>query len=37
MLRLLALSLLALAAPHAAAEQVHPCRADNPFRYDDPI
>ena len=30
MLRLLALSLLALAAPQAAAEQVHPCQAENP-------
>ena len=30
MLRLLALSLLALAAPQAAAEQVHPCQAQTP-------
>ena len=30
MLRLLALSLLALAAPQAAAEQVHPCQAETP-------
>ena len=30
MLRLLALSLLALAAPPAAAEQVHPCQAQTP-------
>lgn len=37
MLRFLALSLLALATPCAAAEPVHPCQADNPFRYDEPI
>ncbi len=30
MLRLLALSLLALAAPQAAAQQVHPCQAQTP-------
>ena len=30
MLRLLALSLLALAAPPAAAQQVHPCQAETP-------
>ena len=30
MLRLLALSLLALATPQAAAEQVHPCQAETP-------
>ena len=30
MLRLLALSLLALAAPQAAAQQVHPCQAETP-------
>ena len=30
MLRFLALSLLALAAPQAAAEQVHPCQAQTP-------
>jgi len=44
MSRLLALSLLALTAPHAAADsraavagQVHPCQADNLFRHHDPI
>ena len=30
MLRLLALSLLALASPQAAAQQVHPCQAETP-------
>ena len=30
MLRLLALSLLALAAPQAAAQQAHPCQAETP-------
>ena len=30
MLRFLALSLLALAAPQAAAQQVHPCQAETP-------
>ena len=30
MLRLLALSLLALTAPQAAAQQVHPCQAETP-------